>query len=661
MNNAGKIVALIVSFFYVQYVFAENDIDRFLSQQQQQLEQHVSKKQLVIQFEKDVEATEKQLFFKQYSYLIPYSEGMEIGRNNVVVAKLKNELNNYAEVKEVLQQLKQHEAVKMVNPILENEAANLVLVLNPVFFSLKENVSINAVQAFLTEQGIEKIQPHAYLKNIFQFENNKRCAYNNIELAAFLMQSDWVAFAEPNYGLFINACTVTDQYFPRQWHIENTGTAIQGSGTPGADMDVVNAWSISTGSPNIKVAVLDSGVDTLHADLIDNLLPGFDATNGGSNGYPNLRFREDAHGTACSGIIGAVANNSGLGVAGVAYDSKIIPIKIFYYVDSLLPPIDSLTPRISPYSESQWMADGIAWAWQFGDADVMSNSWAVQDLLLQILPGSPALVDTAIAQVYQYGRNGKGIPLFFSSGNEGGLPYWPGRKPETIAINATSMCDERKSATSCDNETWWTGNWKGALDFSAPGVRIPTTDISGTKGYNANGDYTLTFNGTSAACPNAAAVAALLYSIREDLTIEDIRYIMGITADKVGGYDYSTQKFAGNWSEELGYGRLNAFKALTMARNYNVGVREYKDNTLVSIYPNPIEDNTVYVSLKNNNEKIYSVEIINAEGKIIATNNFSAALNNEVIVLLPQNLPSGFYFAKIKTENNFYTKKLVNR
>jgi subtilisin family serine protease len=653
MNNAGKIVTLIVSIFCVQYVFAENNIDLFLSQHQEELEKHVSKKQLVIQFEKNVKSEAKQLFFKQYSYLIPYSEGLEIGRNNVVVAKLKNELNNYTEVKEVLQQLKQHEAVKLVNPILENEDANPVLVLNPIFFSLKQNASLNTIQAFLIERGIETIKPHTYLKNIFQFENNKHCAYNNIELAAFLMQSEWVAFSEPNYGLFINACTVTDQYFPRQWHIENTGTAVQGNGTPGADMEVVNAWSISTGSPNIKVAVLDSGVDTLHADLIDNILPGFDATSGGSNGYPNLRFREDAHGTACSGIIGAMANNSGLGVAGVAYDSKIIPIKIFYYVDSIF------TGQVTPYAESQWMADGIAWAWQFGDADVMSNSWAVQDLLLQILPGSPTLVDTAIAQVYQYGRNGKGIPLFFSSGNEGGLPYWPGRKPETIAINATSMCDERKSPTSCDGESW-EGNWKGALDFSAPGVRIPTTDISGVKGYN-NGDFTLTFNGTSAACPNAAAVAALLYSVNENLEVEDIRFIMGNTADKVGGYEYSFQKYAGNWSEELGYGRLNAFKALTMARNYNVGVREYKDNALVSIFPNPVEDNTIYVSLKNNDEKIYSVEIINTEGKIIVANNFSAALNNEVIVSLPQNLPSGFYFVKIKTENNFYTKKLVRK
>ncbi len=649
--NMSKNLSFIILFFLVQFVFANNNIDHFISQHQHELEKHTSKKQIVIQFEKDIDVITKQNFFKKQSFLLPYHEGLEIGRNNVVVAKFKNELRNYAEVKELLQQLQQHYIVKIANPIVEDTTANPVLILNPVFFSKKENVSLDSVQSFLSALGIENFQPNKSVKNVFQFENHKNSGYNNLEIAAYLMQSGLVNFTEPNYGLFINACTVTDQYFPRQWNIENTGSVVQGRGTPGADMDVLNAWTITTGSPNIKVAVLDSGVDTLHTDLRENLVSGFDATGGGSNGYPNLRFDEDAHGTACSGIVAAVANNMGLGVAGVAYGSKVIPIKIFYYVDTIV------TGSVLPYSETQWMADGISWAWQQANADVMSNSWAVQDLLLQILPGSPALVDTAIAQAYNNGRNGKGIPMFFSSGNEGVLPYWPSRKPETFAINATSMCDEKKDTASCDNESW-TGNWKNTLDFGAPGVRIPTTDISGTKGYN-NSDYALTFNGTSAACPNAAAVAALLYSVRADLHVEDVRYIMGISADKVGGYDYSTQKFAGNWSEELGYGRLNANKALQMLQNYNVGINNVKNNEGAVIFPNPVDDNFFQIKLKNENEKINSIEVISAEGKIIVVNNYSSVSNTTV--MLPNNFVAGVYFIKIKTENSIYTKRLVSR
>jgi subtilisin family serine protease len=219
------------------------------------------------------------------------------------------------------------------------------------------------------------------------------------------------------------------------------------------------------------------------------------------------------------------------------------------------------------------------------------------------------------------------------------------------------MCDEKKDTTSCDNESW-TGNWKNTLDFGAPGVRIPTTDISGTKGYN-NSDYALTFNGTSAACPNAAAVAALLYSVRADLHVEDVRYIMGISADKVGGYDYSTQKFAGNWSEELGYGRLNANKALQMLQNYNVGINNVKNNEGAVIFPNPIDDNFFQIKLKNENEKINSIEVISAEGKIIVVNNYSSVSNTTV--MLPNNFIAGVYFVKIKTENSIYTKRLVSR
>ena len=629
---------------------AKADMKTFLQQNQQHFEQAIAKDKIVIQFKSKVSVEEKQKVFSAFSFLQAYDVRLETGRNNVVMAKLSQPVVNYTMLNEMLKQISAYPEVVMANPIVKQENNNPVFILNPIFFSLKSNTFLPQVTAILNELGIETPKAHATIKNILQFENNKHSGINNLELAAYLNSLEVTAFAEPNYGLFIEACVVNDQYFPRQWNIQNTGTAQQGNGTPDADMNVVNAWEITTGSPNVKVAVLDSGVDTLHPDLRDNLLPGFDATGGNSNGSPNTRFASDAHGTACSGIIAAPANNMGLGIAGVAYGCKVIPVRIFYYVDSLF------TGQVSPYAESQWMADGIMWAWQFGDADVMSNSWAVQDLLLQILPGNPALVDTAIAQVYNFGRNNKGIPLFFSSGNEGALPYWPGRKPETFAINATSMCDERKSTTSCDGESW-EGNWKSTLDFGAPGVRIPTTDMTGNKGYSV-GDYALTFNGTSAACPNAAAVAALLYSVRSDLQVEDVRFIMGMSADKVGGYDYSTQKFAGAWSEELGYGRLNAHRALMMLENYNVGIRENEMNSAVSIFPNPLTNNIFQVTLHNSSEIINAISVISSEGRIVYSQNNE--MSHPVSVELPENISAGIYFVSIQTENNIYYKKIIS-
>ena len=90
------------------------------------------------------------------------------------------------------------------------------------------------------------------------------------------------------------------------------------------------------------------------------------------------------------------------------------------------------------------------------------------------------------------------MPWFFSSGNDGvtdTIPLWPARIDITVAVNATSMCDERKSPSSCDGENW-AGNWGPGVDVSAPGVRIPAPDMLGTNGFHQT-DYYNSFNGTA--------------------------------------------------------------------------------------------------------------------------------------------------------------------
>ena len=103
-----------------------------------------------------------------------------------------------------------------------------------------------------------------------------------------------------------------------QWPLEST----EGSG-----IFAKEAWTISKGSPDIKIAVLDDGVELTHSDLKANLLKGFNAVTDnvtGTNGAPKPG---DTHGTKCSGIIAAVDNNQG--ITGVAPHCKIIPIRIF--------------------------------------------------------------------------------------------------------------------------------------------------------------------------------------------------------------------------------------------------------------------------------------------------------------------------------------------
>jgi len=153
-----------------------------------------------------------------------------------------------------------------------------------------------------------------------------------------------------------------------------------------------------------------------------------------------------------------------------------------------------------------------------------------------------------------------------------------------IAVGAISPCGQRKSLTSCDGETCWGSNYGTNLSVVAPGVFVPTTDVQGTAGYNptdlnsppcgSNGgkilndypdqNYIIWFNGTSAATPHVAGVAALILSVNPSLTGQQVRNVIEGTAQKVGGYNYQTTSGYpnGTWNNEVGYGLVNAYAAV---------------------------------------------------------------------------------------------------
>jgi hypothetical protein len=133
------------------------------------------------------------------------------------------------------------------------------------------------------------------------------------------------------------------------------------------------------------------------------------------------------------------------------------------------------------------------------------------------------------------------------------------------------MFDERKSpSTAYHDECWYLdcsggSNYGPELDIVAPGVMIATSDISGSAGYSS-GDYYSFFNGTSSACPNAAAVVALILSVNPNLTQSQARAYLEKNADKVLPFTYFYQTNAaypnGTWNNQVGYGRVNALKAV---------------------------------------------------------------------------------------------------
>jgi subtilisin family serine protease len=412
---------------------------------------------------------------------------------------------------------------------------------------IKTSGDLNKIFNDLTFTFIE----NELFKNQYLVKFEKLNTFDLFDLVKNLQKNNEIEFIEPNFTRLLKPYT-NDPFFSQQWAINNNGLLWSSD----ADMDVDDAWIHSTGS-GVKVAIIDEGVDLTHPDLINNLLPGFDATGNNSNGAPNANIN-DAHGTACAGIVAAVANNN-IGISGIAYNAKIIPVRIGY--SNGLPLTDQNRTWVT---NDNWMANGITWAVQNG-ADILSNSWG---------GGSPSTAITdAINYAVNSGRSGKGCTVFFATGNFNTDVAFPSTLPNVIAVGASSPCDQRKTPSSCDGETWWGSNFGSTLDIVAPGVKIYATDITGSNGYDG-GDYKRNFNGTSSACPNAAGVTALILSMYPDMYQEEVRNILERSTDKIGNYLYSPANPAhtnGPWNEEVGYGRINALKAIQYAIQYNQG------------------------------------------------------------------------------------------
>jgi hypothetical protein len=381
-----------------------------------------------------------------------------------------------------------------------------------------------------------------------------------MQIANELYETEMFEYAEPNLIHFIKFET-NDTYFPDQWALNNTG---QYGGTAGIDIKANQAWTITTGSPDVRIAILDLGVDLTHPDLETNLLTGFDATGGSGNG---AAVNNIAHGTACAGIAAAIGDNDE-GIAGVAYGCNILPVRI------------ATTTSGWTSAESQYIASGINWARANG-ASVISMSFTCVET---------DILNTAISNAITSGRNNNGCVLIAATGNDNlSTVGYPARHTNVIAVGAISPCGERKSYSSCDEESWGS-NYGTNLDVVAPGVLIPTTDLQGSAGYNPNlpihtgnggnivtsdytdQDYTVWFNGTSAACPHVAGVAALILSANPDLTQAQVRSIIESTAQKVGGYNYQTtaRRPNGTWHQEMGYGLVDAYAAVMVAANFPI-------------------------------------------------------------------------------------------
>ena len=317
---------------------------------------------------------------------------------------------------------------------------------------------------------------------------------------------------EPDYIKHANI-TPNDTYYSDQWAHNNTGQAGSGNvGIPDCDTDTDEAWDITTGSEDIIIAILDTGVNPNHSEFAGKMVDGWDFVNNDDD--PDDDY---GHGTPCAGIAAAIGNNNS-GIAGVSWGSKIMSVKI----------LDS-----GGSGNDTDIANGVLFAVDNG-ARIVSMSLGGGSFVTYF--------DDAITYA-----NENGTVVFAASGNDNtGTVSYPSRYDDCISVGALSPCNERKNPGSCDGENWWGSNFGAELNFMAPGVLINTTAMGG--------GYTSSFNGTSSACPHAAGIGALILSVTPALSADQVLAIMELTADDLYGPGFDT---------ETGFGRLNAFQSVS--------------------------------------------------------------------------------------------------
>lgn len=330
-----------------------------------------------------------------------------------------------------------------------------------------------------------------------------------------LEQRDDVLVAEPNYIIQLDSSTVVpnDTNFSEQWAIEK--------------IDLPSAWSLTTGSSDVNVGIIDSGIKAAHSDLSDNI----DSTLSKSFIDDSPLVDEYGHGTHVAGIVGAVGNNN-RGITGACWDVNLISLKIF----------DSIGK-----GDAGYLAEAINYA-QANNIEILnfSGSYGGSKKDLQYI----SVLQESI-------NNYEGLFVCAAGNRRINVDTYPSGCDIYPAV-FTNNNIVAVAATNQNDILWYVDSQKGSgygvnnIDLAAPGQGICSTYIGETSDlYYAN------MTGTSMATPYVSGVAALIKSKYPGISTYGIKKALLDSVDKVS--DLSDKVKTG--------GRLNAYKALIAVEN----------------------------------------------------------------------------------------------
>ncbi len=316
-----------------------------------------------------------------------------------------------------------------------------------------------------------------------------------------------VAHAEVD-GIGTGGATLpNDPVFYREWWHVNT---LYTNGSIPADIRSSNAWTITTGSTNVTVAVLDTGLNTGLVEFIGRTVPGYDFVNNDDDPADDHN-----HGTGVSGVLGANAGNGSL-FAGMDWHCRIMPVKVLN------------ASNAGSYSD---FADGVDWAVAKG-ADVINFS----------IGGTSH--STILSNAIMNAITNHVIFVTITHNQSSASVRFPGRMAPCITVGATDSNDHHSSFSNRGPE----------IDLVAPGRGIYTTSRTGGQLQN--------WYGTSFSCPMVAGVAAMIRGLRPDIDQYEMEAILAASADDEVGHPAEDLPGFDNYH---GWGRLNAYSALVMA------------------------------------------------------------------------------------------------
>jgi len=322
-----------------------------------------------------------------------------------------------------------------------------------------------------------------------------------------------VEYAQPNY-VYNPIRSVNDPYAKNgtQWYLNN--------------ISAFGAWDYTMGVSSIKIAVLDTGINTSHPEFSSQIVAAWNAVTGGTN----VEDRH-SHGTHVAGIAAAKANNSA-GIAGIAPGAKLVIVDVF-------------NGQSSAYTYD--IIKGIEYA--------VANGARVINMSLGGYYYDQAFENAVNAAV------ASNVVVVAAAGNDGTSDYIsPSDFENTISVIASNQSNTDANFS----------NYGASKDISAPGVDIYSTVLSGRYGYK---------DGTSMSSPIVAGVAALILSVNPNLTVGEVKNILYKTATDVKG-NHNGFNYPVGWDQYTGHGIVNARAAVRMAARPKTTVARASANSI---------------------------------------------------------------------------------